>query len=240
MIGWLAPDAPAPDPACAYCRDVAGRRRTAGSFYCFVCDGWETDYCRRCWLELHDHDRQTECHEECVRLQSPSGWYVSIPGDHASRYRPDAYVELLERWEWDEERAPRYLVARADEYAELLALVQDVVDRAERIVHDVIGPDEQIVDALLRVLRSPRRLKSWRARLGGVQMVLDVLLAAVGDAARRDAARAAWLPEPGTPALVCDTICTTCGAPTAPYGPAQAPHECVRCLMVRLQAERHA
>jgi hypothetical protein len=234
MIAWLAPDAPAPEPACGYCLDVNGRRRAAGSFYCFVCDEWDAECCRQCWLELHDHDRQTECQEECVRLRSPSGWYVSIPGDHTGRYRPDAYLDLLERWEWDEERAPRYLVERAEEFADLLARVRDVTNYAARIDAHVYGPDARIVDALLRVLRSPRRLKTWRERLAGVQLVLDVLLAASRDAERADQARADWLPEPGAPSVVCDTLCTTCGAPTAPYGPSMLLRECGRCLMVRL------
>ncbi len=81
---------------------------------------------------------------------------------------------------------------------------------------------------------------AWRARLGGTQLLLDVLLAASGDAGRRDRARAAWLPEPGKPAVVCDTICTTCGAPTAPYGPPHAQHQCGSCTLRRLEAARDA
>jgi hypothetical protein len=244
VIGWLAPR-PAPAAWCHHCWSNGeydavppGRfKHPAGSFYCFICDDVSTDECAFGWLSSHSQhvepDDEFYC-EERVRLRSGSGIYAWIPGDHAERYRPPAYVDLLERWEWDEARAPRSLVAHAAEYTELLALVQAVVDDVEHLALEVAGPSPAIEDALLRVLRSPRRLRTWRARLGGIGLVFDVLRAAAGDAARPARGRLRWPPPPPAPTVVCDTRCSMCGALTAPYGP--PPHTCARCVTRRVWA----
>jgi hypothetical protein len=167
---------------------AVGRR---GSYYCFLCDSVDTDLCQRCWLVVHGWHLDQEVEEERVRLLTPSGVYVSIDcdGENRGRWRPDEYIWLLERWNWDEEQVPPEIRDSAVTYGaivEKLRAMLESLDRFMALQGDLTWLDgeygtdcvpEAVADLALGLIRGGGT-EEWLRRLSDMGTALESLAAA--------------------------------------------------------------